>query len=67
MKVFNSGKLIEDLQRLLSSDRYSCGYSCVLRKVCDDNSRDELGALCLVDKETFKQAVIDFYSHEVEG
>lgn len=67
MKVFNSGKLIEDLQRLLSSDYYSCGYSCVLRKACDDAYCDELDPLCLRDKETFKQTVIDFYSHEVEG
>ena len=65
MKVFNSGRLIEDLQRVLSSYSYSCD-SCVLRKACDDAYCDELDPLCMRDKETFKQTVIDFYSHEVE-
>ena len=66
MKVFDSGRLIEDLQRLLSSDHYPCDHHCILRNACDNTYYNELVPLCLEDKEKFKQTVIDIYSHEVE-
>lgn len=62
MKVFNSGKLIEDLQELLWE--VDCDYmKCPLSEECHQPSDD---ALCCENIDTFKQIVLEHYSHEVE-
>ena len=60
MKVFNSGTLIEDFQELLLE--VDC-EKCPLSEECYQPSDD---ALCCENIDTFKQIVLEHYSHEVE-
>lgn len=65
MKVFDSGRLIEDFQRTIADTDCDC-RRCLLRSLCNKHLNETYIVLCLENKEVFKQDVIDHYSNDIE-